>query len=74
MLFRDTLKILIHRLKFFFLKDTYLTRAAFRKKYRGVLSTENNLLANIWWNIINRYRDKQYSVSKFQALRRSKQI
>ncbi len=38
----------------------------------GVLSTESILSTNTWWDIINRHRDKQFSVSKAQALRRAR--
>ena len=38
----------------------------------GVLSTESILSTNTWWDIINRHRDKRFSVAKAQALRRAR--
>ena len=38
----------------------------------GVLSTESILSTNTWWDILNRHRDKRFSVAKAQALRRAR--
>ena len=38
----------------------------------GVLSSESILSTNTWWDIINRHRDKRFSVAKAQALRRAR--
>ena len=38
----------------------------------GVLSSESILSTNTRWDIINRHRDKRFSVAKAQALRRAR--